>query len=225
MRSLFRVKFIWRVIEQFAEWQPPPFITFFLNQISDQIEFENELKEAMAKSYIEEKSKLLTMLRAGDCDFRLLANQMNKVLPDETTVPYKGESFTDRSALILAIIQLFDHDYTIINAPRIQKHIKKFVRNCWAAGSNAIYQKDIHRKNASSTFNVPSINDYLVNIDIKGDGNCMWSSVSHSLVGDYSLMESLRLLTTYALMHFSNEFSEILTKQVNDLICRASAFE
>lgn len=189
-------------------------ISILLTSMSEQKAFDEELKEALAKSYQEEKSKLLTMLHVQDFDFDGLADQLNKVLPDETAVKYKGTSMIHRSALILAIIELFDHDLSIINAAPFQNHIRNFGQRCLDVGSRVTYKKGIHRKNPSSTFNVPSINDYLVNIEIKGDGNCMWSSISHSIVGDYTMMESLRLLTANTLMQHSDKFSEIFTRQV-----------
>lgn len=183
--------------------------------ISVHMDLEKQFQETLAKSYQEEKRKLLTILTAQDFDFNILANQLNKVLPEETTVTYKGTSLKHRSASILAMIQLFDHDYTILTAAPIQDHIISFHQRCLSIGSCVTYQKGTHQKNPSSTFNISSINDYLVNIDIRGDGNCMWSSISHSLVGDYAMMESLRLLTAYVLMQFSDKFSEILMRQVS----------
>lgn len=185
-----------------------------LRESKRHLELEKEFQETLTKSYEEEKAKLLTMLSVQDFDFNILADQMNKVLPEKSAVTYKATSWKDISALILAIIELFDHDYTIINAIPIQNHIRSFGQLCLNVGSCAKYEKDFHWKNTTSTFNIASINDYLVNIDIRGDGNCMWSSISHYLTGDYTIMESLRLLTAYALTVHSETFSDILTRQV-----------
>ncbi|KAG4079304.1 hypothetical protein HA402_007996 [Bradysia odoriphaga] len=179
------------------------------------MEFEKKFQETLNKSYQEEKSKLRTMLTATEFDFGRLADQLNKILPDGTGVAYKDNSLEHRSALILAIIELFDHEYRIITAPPIQNHIREFGQRCLSIGSRVTYQKGHHKKNATSTFNVFSINDYLVNIEIRGDGNCMWSSISHSLVGNYRMMESLRLLTANALIHYSEQFSELLKRQAS----------
>ncbi|KAJ6644243.1 hypothetical protein Bhyg_09210 [Pseudolycoriella hygida] len=183
--------------------------------LDDQMKFEKEMEETLAKSYQEEKSKLLTIITTNNFDFDVLANQLNKVLPAGTTVVYKGKEPMDISALILAIIELFDHDYKIIIATPIQNHIRTFREYCLSIGSIVTYQENIHQENASSSFNVYAVNKHLVNIEVRGDGNCMWSSISHSLVGDYRMMKSLRLLTAYALIDNSKAFSETLTKQTS----------
>ncbi|XP_037048120.1 uncharacterized protein LOC119082645 [Bradysia coprophila] len=193
--------------------------------LNDEMEFEKKIQETLDKSYQEEKSKLLPMLTAADFDFGRLADQLNKVLPDGTAVSHKATTLEHRSALILAIIELLGHDYRIITAPPIQNHIRLFGQHCLSFGSRVTYQKGHHRKNPNSTFNVFSINEYLVNIEIRGDGNCMWSSVSHSLVGDYGMMESLRLLTADTLIQYSEQFSEMLKRQTSKFSYNALTVE
>lgn len=179
-----------------------------------QIEFEKCLNETLARSFEEEKMKLLTLLGADDVDFDVLANQWNKIWSGEDVVAHRGETMSDRSALILAIIEMFGHDCTILQTKHVAHHIISIREYCLAIDSDVTYQKYNHQKERNSTFNIYSINDYLVNIQIKGDGNCLWSSVSHTLIGDYALMISLRLLTAASLLHFSDSFADILSPQV-----------
>lgn len=170
------------------------------------------MNETLAKSYEEEHTKLRKLLATEDIEFKILANQLNKIRSGEDA--YKVETIADKSALILAIIEIFGHDYQIMNSRCIQKQINAIRKCCLSIHWNVIYQSDYHRIDCTSTFNVDSINDYLVNIEIKGDGNCLWSSVSHSLVGSYAMMKSLRLLTAHTLMSFSEMFSKTLHRQV-----------
>ncbi|KAJ6644245.1 hypothetical protein Bhyg_09212 [Pseudolycoriella hygida] len=179
------------------------------------IKFEKELKEISAGTYLKDKSELLRIITTDNFDFEVLANQLNKVLPAGTNVVYKGKESMDISALILAVIELFDYNYNILNAESIQNHIRTFRENCLSIVSNVTYQENIHKENASSTFNVYAVKNHLVNIEVRDDGNSMWSSISHSLVGDYTMTNSLRLLTAYTLMHNFQAFSEALTKQAS----------
>lgn len=172
------------------------------------------MNEILAKSYEEEKSKLSAMLVTDEIDFNVLANQLNKIWPGDDVVVHKGKTMNDRSALILAIIEIFEHDWQIIKTKCFQRHITAVHKYCVAVDSTVIYESVRYKKDQTSTFNVDSINDYLVNIEIRGDGNCLWSSVSHCLFGDYTMMESLRLLTAYSLIHFYENFSQAWRRQV-----------
>lgn len=172
------------------------------------------MNETLAKSYEEEKSKLLALLVTDNIGFDILANQLNKILSGEHVVVHKGSTMSEKSALILAIIETFEHDWHIINTKCFQSHINTVHNQCMAIDSTVVYDGVRYQIDPNSTFNIDSINDYLVNIQIKGDGNCLWSSVSHSLFGDYSMMKSLRLLTAVSLTHYFAEFSEALRRQV-----------
>lgn len=176
------------------------------------MKYEKSLNETIAKSYEEEKTKLLNLLLFNDdIDYNEIANQLNKICPDTDVATHKAETLHDVSSMILAIIEIFDRK--ILNCKHVRTHLTKIHKECVAIKQNHTYDIFSHEKDEASKFNVCQINEYLVNIQIRGDGNCVWNSVSHSLAGNYEMMKTLRLLTAASLMHFSKQFSETLKRQ------------
>lgn len=125
----------------------------------------------------------------------------------------KDLSLNDISIIILEVISILrplnrDSMFSILEMIRF--HINHILLECSKQRDMFIFDPKTHQ-----------IGDYLHHsfsnefacVHIKGDGNCLWNSISFSLFGDYSFMESLRLLTASTLVEYKTEFTEHLNNQ------------
>jgi hypothetical protein len=127
-------------------------------------------------------------------------------------------STNDISKVILEVMELSKRpheDYTFKLLEYVESHIKNIAKECYQSRNNCLFNPMIHDidEMADCSLLTDSFAPEFACVRIKGDGNCLWNSVSFSLIGDYSFMESLRLLTAATLVKYENEFRKHLSNQ------------
>jgi hypothetical protein len=127
-------------------------------------------------------------------------------------------STNDISKVIIEVMELSKRphqDYTFKLLEYVESHIRNISKECDQHKSNFLFDPKIHDidETADCSLLTDSFATQFACVRIKGDGNCLWNSVSFSLIGDYSLMESLRLLTAATLVKYENEFKKHLFNQ------------
>ena len=175
------------------------------------------MQQEKERIIMEKKNRetIIDMINTTPIDFDSLADQMTKINANKGGPKYRGGSLNGKSALILAIIELLENSPTIdYILGRFAEHTSTVRDICLTIRSTTTFENNQHIRDPHSSFNVSPVLNYLVHIYIRGDGNCLWSSVSHNLFGDYSMMESLRLLTAAALLNYEQEFLDLLDRQV-----------
>ncbi len=130
----------------------------------------------------------------------------------------KKMSTNDISKVILEVIEWSKRphqDYTFKLLEYVESHIKNIAKECDQLNNNCLFNPMIHDidETADCSFLTDSFAAEFACVRIKIDGNCLWNSVSFSLIGDYSYMESLRLLTAATLVKHENEFRKHLFTQ------------
>lgn len=103
--------------------------------------------------------------------------------------------------LIKKLINFFEDHIEWIKSETIDKSVCVFDKN-----KN---QVDIEVNCLSHSFLMA-----FERVKIKGDGNCLWHSISVALFGDYSFMESLRLLTAETLIKNEDYFRKHLANSI-----------
>lgn len=117
------------------------------------------------------------------------------------------------SILALKLCQIIDPE---INLPLIKKLINFFEDQIeWIKSetiNKSVCEFDKNKNQVDTEVNCLS-KSFLMDFErvkIKGDGNCLWHSISVALFGDYSFMESLRLLTAETLIKNEDYFKRHL---------------
>ena len=118
-----------------------------------------------------------------------------------------------KSKIILDIISVLNDRIEII-IDTFSQHITDIIMKVNDITDVCIYEPTIYKQplDLLSDFTAPIGVFPLVTVEVKGDGNCLWNSVSMNLFGDYSMMESLRLLTAYTI-HTDPEFKNFMKRE------------
>ncbi|XP_054154528.1 uncharacterized protein LOC128953053 isoform X3 [Oppia nitens] len=115
----------------------------------------------------------------------------------------------DRSKLILCVILALGGQvsldtvfaYFAVHMEKIHVEFEDNMRK-----QLPLFDPCVHRLDTEVYLNHEALDDQLVCVHIKGDGNCLWSAVSTAVYGSDEYMESLRLLTAATLLDYSSEF-------------------
>jgi len=131
---------------------------------------------------------------------------------------YEEMSTNDISVLILEVISLLVQcsiDYVFDILKYVESHIEDIILKCSERQNMYIFDQKIHNIDETSDCMHHTFSQEFACVRIKGDGNCLWNSISFSLFGDYSYMESLRLLTAHTLLKYKSQFEKHLSIQKN----------
>ena len=126
------------------------------------------------------------------------------------------QTLNGKSCLILEVIQVLKNSDEVNVRKIIQfflSHIKDIRENCLNIETLFTFDREMHDLDPTTEFKHEKLEDKLKAVEVRGDGNCLWNSISVALFGDYSMMESLRLLTASTLLDNENQFSDYLREQ------------
>jgi hypothetical protein len=160
----------------------------------------------------------------SDLQLKKMKNLIGNYKLDSNQNPLKNYdssenvSKNDISKVILEVMELSKRphqDYTLKILEYVESHIRNIAKECDQRKNNFLFDPMIHNidETADCSLLTDSFAAQFACVRIKGDGNCLWNSVSFSLIGDYSFMESLRLLTAATLVKYENEFRKHLYNQ------------
>ncbi|CAG2169396.1 unnamed protein product [Oppiella nova] len=123
----------------------------------------------------------------------------------------------DTSKLVLYVAKIMEYSVNQINWLKLFEFFGEHIRRIELELTNivhmTIYNQDKHDRDSESSFVHDALQGELVCTRIRGDGNCLWNSVSTALYGNYSRMESLRLLTATTLVKHRELFENYLDEQ------------
>ena len=126
------------------------------------------------------------------------------------------QTINGKSCLILEVIQILkDSDFSDVRPVLefFKNHLKEVRTLCLRKKDLFLFDPVNHDLDRMNYFRHDNLIDKLMVIEVMGDGNCLWNSISVSLFGDYSMMESLRLLTASTLLENEKRFSDYLKEQ------------
>ena len=118
-----------------------------------------------------------------------------------------------KSKIILQICSIFEYDmYELTKIfDYFREHLVTIFNLCKDRTALVTYSH-LYDKDPEAEFTNGQVENYLVPVAIKGDGNCLWNSISVALFVDYSMMESLRLLTAWTMIS-SQDFRPYVERQ------------
>ncbi|XP_054152750.1 uncharacterized protein LOC128951528 [Oppia nitens] len=131
------------------------------------------------------------------------------------TRQFRNSSVNDMSKLILCIIRGLGGQVSMnVVASYFADHLARICLEFNHKNYLKLYDPTVHRRDPEAQMTHEALDDKLVCVHIKGDGNCLWSSVSTSMYGSDEYMESLRLLTALTLLDYRSSFEKLYKSDI-----------
>ncbi|CAG2168619.1 unnamed protein product [Oppiella nova] len=127
------------------------------------------------------------------------------------------KDLNDTSRLVLYVAKVTEYSVNKIPWNNLFEffgdHIRRIERELTTKTTLVKYNTDVHSPDLESQFVHDALEGELVCVHIRGDGNCLWNSISTALYGDYSRMESLRVITATTLIKHQDVFEKYMHDQ------------